>query len=234
MSMSKRQEIRDRRRKQQIRNRTIVILMVVVGALLVAFALIYPSIKPVGPIATTVPNPRPLAKDNAMGDPNSPVKIIEFSDFQCPYCARFHQETEQQIVDMYVSTGKVYFVYRSYGAWIGAESQKAAEAAYCAGDQNKFWEYHDILFNNQSGENVGDFANDRLNAFASTLGLDMNQFKACFNSGKYTERVLQDGTDGKAAGITGTPGFTVNGQLIDGAQPFSVFQTAIDTALAGH
>ena len=231
--MSKRDQIREHRQRAKRRNRILLILGVIVGALLIVGILILPSLRPVGAIATIVPRTYSQAKDNGMGDPNAPVKIVEFSDYQCPYCENFYRQTEQRIVDTYVATNKVYFVYRSYGAWIGQESQRAAEAAYCAGDQNRYWDYHDMLFNNQTGENVGDFTDKRLVAFAQTLGLDMSAFNSCFDSGKYTSRVAQDATDATAAGIQGTPGFLVNGKLVQGAQPFSVFQTDIEAALSG-
>jgi protein-disulfide isomerase len=199
-------------------------------------------LKPVGEIVTPAASAteHPMAKDNAMGDPNAPIKIEEFSDFQCPFCARFHTETESQLVNTYVTNGTVYFVYRSFGNFIGPESQAAAEAAYCAGDQNKYWEYHDILFANQTGENVGAFSTRRLQAFAEALSLDMNAFNSCLNSGKYADRVAQDKADGTAAGVTATPTFvlsyTVNGEqktrIISGAQPISEFQNQIEGALA--
>ena len=237
--MSKRQAMRAKRERQARLQRLGVIGIIVVGALLVAGALIYPNLKPVGEIVTRDPGEHPMADDNAMGDPNAPIKIEEFSDFQCPYCARFHDETEWQIANSYVADGTVYFIYRSYGNFIGPESKAAAEAAYCAGDQGKFWEYHDILFANQTGENVGAFTDKRLSAFAEALSLDMDAFNSCYNGGKYADRVDQDKVDGTAAGVTGTPAFlltyTVNGEekhrFIAGAYPFSEFQTQIEEAL---
>jgi len=238
--MSKRQVMREKRQRQARLQRVGVIAIIVVGALLVAAALIYPNLKPVGEVTSVDSAKRPMVNDNAMGDPNAPIKIQEFSDFQCPYCARFHEETEQQIADTYVADGTVYFVYRSFGNFIGAESKAAAEAAYCAGDQGKFWEYHDILFSNQTGENVGAFADRRLQAFAEALSLDMDAFNSCLSSNKYADRVNQDMVDGTAAGVTGTPAFlityTVNGEekqrFIAGAYPFSEFQTQIEGALS--
>jgi len=237
---SKRQMMREKRQRQARIQRLGVIGIIVVGALLVAAALIYPNLKPVGEIASADAIERPMADDNAMGDPNAPIRIEEFSDYQCPFCARFSADTEGQIADTYVADGTVYFVYRSFGNFIGPESKAAAEAAYCAGDQNKYWEYHDILFANQTGENVGAFTDRRLQAFAETLSLDMGAFNDCFNSGKYSDRVDQDRVDGTAAGVTGTPAFsviyTVNGEekqrFISGAVPFSEFQTQIEGVLA--
>jgi protein-disulfide isomerase len=238
--VSKRQMMREKRQRQARFQRIGMIALIAVGALLVAAALIYPNLRPVGDIATADQTERPMVADNAMGDPNAPIKIEEFSDYQCPFCARFSEDTEKQIVDTYVANGTVYFVYRSFGNFIGPESKAAAEAAYCAGDQNKYWEYHDLLFANQTGENVGAYTDRRLQAFAETLKLDMGAFNDCFNSGKYSDRVDQDRADGVAAGVTGTPAFlltyTVNGEeksrFISGALPFADFQTEIEGALA--
>lgn len=232
--MSKRQIIRARRQRQAQLQRLGVIGLIAVGAILIAFVLIIPNLRSGSNISE-----RPMVNDNAMGDPNAPIMIEEFSDFQCPYCARFYEETEWQIADTYVADGTVFFVYRSFGEFLGPESKAAAEAAYCAGDQDKFWEYHDLLFANQTGENVGAYSDQRLQAFAETLSLDMEAFNTCFNSGKYSDRVAQDRIDGTAAGVTGTPAFlityTVNGEqkqrFIAGAYPFSEFQTQIEEAL---
>ncbi|RME89854.1 MAG: DsbA family protein [Anaerolineae bacterium] len=248
--MSRKQEIRERRRRQKQRQRMIVIALIVGGALLIAAALIFLNSNR-QPVVAITPQPRPMADANAMGDPDAPITITEYSDFQCPYCARFWRETEDLLVEHYVKTGKVYFVYRSMGNFLGDniarhtgvanyESRDAAEAAYCAGDQNMFWEYHDILFSNQTGEGVGDFTASRLMSYAEALGLDMDQFRECFRSHKYRSRVEQDQQDGLAAGVKGTPAFVityeVNGEtrtkMIAGAYPFSTFQQEIEAALA--
>jgi protein-disulfide isomerase len=237
--MSKRQLLREKRQREEQRNRVFSIVAIVLGALAVFAVLVYPNLKPVD-VAAVSSFERPNAEFNATGDPNAPITITEYSDFQCPYCARFSKETEEQLVMTYAASGQVRFVYRSFGLFIGPESQASAEAAYCAGDENKYWEFHDILFANHTGENVGDYTSRKLQAFAEALGLDMNAFNSCVNSGKYTERVTQDGIDGQAAGITATPSFvltyTVNGEMkskiIQGAQPFSAFQAEIEAALA--
>ena len=179
--LSKRQMRREQRRRAEQRSRLAVIIGVALVALAAAAFLILPNFTPVGEIKTVELRARPQAQDNSTGDPNAPIKLVEFSDFQCPYCARFNNETEKQLEDAYVATGKVFYTYRSYGAWIGKESADAAEAAYCAGDQGKFWEMHDIIFANQTGENVGDFTPKRLAAFAEKIGLDMGTFQSCFN-----------------------------------------------------
>lgn len=237
--MSKRQQLREKRQRDEKNKRMVSIGAVVIGALAIFGLLIYPNLKPVD-VTPNTSFERPNVDFNAAGDPNAPITITEYSDYQCPYCKRFSDETEQQLVETYAASGQVHFIYRSFGLFVGPESQTAAEASYCAGDQGKFWEFHDILFANQTGENAGAFSTRKLQAFASTLGLDTTTFNSCLDSGKHEQRVTQDGIDGQAAGITATPSFvmtyTVNGQvktkIIEGAQPFSVFQTEIEAALA--
>jgi protein-disulfide isomerase len=176
----------------------------------------------------------PQANGNKMGNPNAPVKIIEYADFQCPYCMHYWQETEPQIIQNYVATGKVYYEYHSVGGFIGPESADAANAAYCAADENKFWEYHDILFANWTGENVGDFSPDKLRQFASAIHLNLDQFNTCLSVGIHSDQVSKDAADAKAAGVSGTPAFIVNGKLVEGAQPYSTFQQTIDALLNGQ
>ena len=239
--MSKREMRRQQMNRAKQRNRIITAVAIVMVALVVAFFLIWPNLQPVGIIRQSDHGVvRSQVDGNTAGDPNAPIKIEEFSDFQCPFCDRFVKQTEAQLVSAYVDTGKVYFVYRSFGEFIGPESRAAAEAAYCAGDQNKFWEMHDILFANQTAENAGDFTDKRLTAFAESIGLDMGKYNNCVSANTYSSRVDQDAKDGLTAGIKATPSFvltyTVNGQvktmLIEGAQPFSEFQAKIEAALA--
>jgi len=243
---SKRQERREKMRQQDTRRRLLTIGLISVGAALLVFAIVWPSLRPVAEVVAVDPGTHTNANDNSMGDPNAPIKIEEFSDFQCPFCERFHEETEPLLRQYYIDTGKVQFVYRSMGNWVSqnvggarTESQDAALAAYCAGDQNKFWEMHAYLFANVRGEDAGSFTDRRIQAIAEKAGLNMNEFKSCYNSGKYEDRVQQDLKDGQAAGINGTPAFlvtyTVNGEtktkLIEGAQPFSTFQQDLEAIL---
>jgi protein-disulfide isomerase len=176
----------------------------------------------------------PQANGNKMGNPNAKVKITEYADYQCPFCMRYWATTEPQIIQNYVATGKVYYEYRSVGGFIGPESADAANAAYCAADQNKFWEYHDILFANWTGENAGDFVPDKLRQFAAALNLNMDQFNTCLNAGAHNAQVSQDVSGAKAAGVRGTPAFVINGKLTEGALPYSNFQQLIDAALNGQ
>ena len=246
--MSKRQMRREQMRRKEQRGRIIGISLITIGALFVAFLIIWPNVKPVTGITVVDPNPRPQADKNSMGDPNAPVKIVEFSDYQCPFCERFSTDTEPSLIESYISTGKVHFTYRSTGNWVSqninsglTESEDAAEAAYCAGDKGKYWEMHDMIFGNVLGEDVGSFTDRRLSAIAEKTGLDMTQYEECYSSNKYRDAVVKDGQDALAAGVQGTPSFVLTytnasgeevTELIEGAQPFSVFQEKIEAALA--
>lgn len=237
--LSVRRTIREERERKQ-RQQRLTQVSIITGAILLVFALaIYPTIArsfaPVSEYVKVTPEPRPMVDFNAMGDPSAPVKIIEYSDFLCSYCKRFSDETEKQIVDNYVATGKVYFVYVPYGPGgvsIGQESDDAAKAAFCAADQGQFWQYHDMLFVNQTGEGVGDFTEKRLIAFAEFLGLDMDEFTDCYRDNKFETELAQGVKEGIAANVGGTPSFSVNGKIIEGAQPYAVFEQEIETALA--
>jgi len=182
-------------------------------------------------ILTPDPMRYPNANANSMGNPDAPVKIFVYSDFLCVYCMRYWDETEPLIIKTYVNTGEVYYEYRSYGAFLGPDSGVAAEAAYCAGEQDKFWEYHDLLFINWSGESSGDFSPSRLEQYASELDLDVQSFSDCLSSGDTKHLLERDVVSAQADGIRATPSFLINGKLVEGAQPFSVFQEEIEAAL---
>ena len=230
---------------QETRRQRVVTMLIIMGVVLVVFAgIVIAQNRPTAQNTPTVsaeiirPEPRehPNAEDNAMGDPNAPVTIIEYSDFQCPYCRLFAQQIEPDLIANEITQGKVRFIYRTMGDFIGQESLDAAEAAYCAGEQNRFWDYHDILFANWQGENVGSFTPDRLMQFAQALNLDMDAFRSCFESHKYRERAMQDKQDGLNAGVRGTPSFVIiapdgSKQLMEGAYPYEQFHKAIEEAL---
>jgi len=136
-----------------------------------------------------------------------------------------------EIVKEYVDTGKVQLVYKQY-PFLGQESTWAAVAAECAADQGKFWEYHDLLFERQQGENQGAFTKDKLIGFGKELGLDTTKFDKCVNEDQTAGRVQADLQEGQQLGVRGTPNFFVNGQPLSGALPFETFKTVIDEALA--
>jgi protein-disulfide isomerase len=183
--------------------------------------------------AGTVP---PLSKDDrVLGDSGAKVTLVEYADFQCPFCGKFQKEVVSTIGDSYVKDGRVQLVYRDY-AFLGPESTRAAEAARCAGDQNKFWEYHDYLFSHQNGENQGAFSDPNLKSFAKALGLNETSFNSCLDSSKYAKAVSDSTAEGNTAGVNGTPkGFIlVQGKVvstIDGAEPLTMVTAKLDKAL---
>ena len=163
-----------------------------------------------------------------LGSKDAKVTIIEFADFRCPFCERFFKDSEKQIIANYVNTGKAKFVFKHY-AFLGQESVWAGEAAECANEQGKFWEYHDWLYNNQASEsNLAYYSKANLIKYAGKVGLDLNKFSPCLNSDKYSGRVSTDLAKGQAAGVNGTPTIFINGQSVVGAQPFSAFKSIID------
>jgi protein-disulfide isomerase len=163
------------------------------------------------------------ADSPAQGPANAPIELVEFSDFQCPFCYRAHP-TVKQVMDTY--SGKVRFVYRNYPLPNHPNARPAAEAAQCANEQGQFWPYHDRLFADQSKLSDAD-----LKASAAALGLDAGRFNACVDSHKYQARVEADTKAGNDAGVNGTPAFFINGRLLSGAQPFDEFKKIIDEEL---
>ena len=235
--VSKRQQRKEQIRRKERRSRLLSIGLISVGVLFLAFLFIYPSLRPLGEVETAIEINYPNTDFNAAGNPDAPIKIEEFADFQCPHCRTFFRNTEKLLMENYVANGTVHFVFRSFGDFLGPESTAAAEAAYCAGDQDKFWQMQGTIFTNQGTE---PFSNRRLTAFAENIELNMDEFNDCFNSGKYAELAAQDAIDGLQAGATSTPTFiltyVVNGEtktkVIQGAQPYEVFQQEIEAALA--
>ncbi|OHA04032.1 MAG: hypothetical protein A3J58_03370 [Candidatus Sungbacteria bacterium RIFCSPHIGHO2_02_FULL_52_23] len=159
-----------------------------------------------------------LADDDPfLGDPSAPVTVVEFGDFQCPFCGKFFEAAEQDIIKTYVKTGKVKFVFRDFPLnSIHEEAQKSAEAAVCAHEQGQFWKYHDLMFGRQ-----GQLSLKNYKAWAREIGLKTAQFDQCLDSGKYAAEIEKDLQDGIQAGVSGTPATFVNGRLISGAVPFA-------------
>jgi len=206
------------------------------------------------PVTTTTLSPVGTL-DRTLGDKNAKVTVIMYADFQCPFCGAVSgllpsnspliqslkkndpnwTPSTSGIIDNYVKNGNVLFVYRDW-AFLGPESVKAAEAARCAGDQGKFWEYHDYLYSHQNGENQGNFSDPHLKAFAKDLGLDTSSFDNCLDTNKYTQAVNDSKNEGITAGVNGTPkGFILkDGKIvgtIEGAESFTTVKPKIDAAL---
>ncbi len=159
------------------------------------------------------------------GSESAKVTIVEFSDYQCPYCSRAETQAIAQIKDKY--KGKVRIAFRNYPLPFHNNAQKAHEAAACAGDQGKFWEMHEKLFANQNALGV-----EQLKAYAVELALDSEKFNSCLDSGKFADAIAKDAKEGAALGVQGTPAFFINGRFLSGAQPFSAFAAIIDEELA--
>lgn len=177
--------------------------------------------------------------DPLRGDPDAPITIIEFSDYQCPFCARFYVQTLPLIMEEYIEQGKVNLVYRDFPIQSShPNAMPAAVAAECANEQGKYWEYHDMLFERQqvwSNLEIG-VAVATFKQFATEIELEQGEFDSCLDNGKYLEEIRNDLNDGRDYGVDGTPGFFVgNNQIgyvkLSGAQPFESFKQVIDSQL---
>ncbi len=226
--MSKRQEIRARRQRERLQRRFWVIGLVVLGALALAYFFIQPLLSKGQPVNTANVQVTPIATRTFkttvsglhLGDPNAPVKIDVWEDFQCSACLGYTQSIEPQVLSGLIETGKVYYTFHFF-PFIETlvtpnttESHNAANAAMCANDQGRFWDYHDILYANWLGENAGSYTDVRLTKMAEVLGLDMTKFNACYQSRQFNAQIDQDMTAGTAKGVQGTPSVFVNGTLL--------------------
>jgi len=185
------------------------------------------SLKAKTPVTISLEAPRLQVADAgrpARGPANAPIQIIEFSDFQCPFCLQAHP-TVTKVLSTYGD--KIRFVYRHYPLPNHPNARPAAEAAACAAEQDRFWQYHDRLFDNQSKLSASD-----LKQHAAVLGLDTAKFGACVDGRKYKDLVDEDMKAGEEAGVSGTPAFFINGRVLGGAQPFESFKRVIDEELA--
>ena len=165
-----------------------------------------------------------LGREPTLGSVTAPIWIVEFSDFQCGYCRKFWQDTLPKLKESYIEKGTVRFTYRHF-AVLGKPSEQAALAAECAAEQNRFWQYHDKLFENQ-GRAL--FTESNLKRFAGEIGLSGDRFGACLGSGKYKEKIERESATAAYLGGRGTPLFFVNQKFLPGAQPYSLFQKIID------
>ncbi len=210
---------------------------IVLAGVVIAVAFIYsvngPSPKNAvkNEIAAIGSMPPVTSGDFVLGEANAPVTIVEYGDFQCPFCGKFFKDTEPTLRENYIKTGKVKFIYRDF-AFLGQESFWASNAARCAGEQGKFWQYHDYLYSNQRGENQGAFSKNNLKSFAVALSLDAGKFNACMDSDKYLEEIKKETKAGGEAGVQGTPANFINSVLYAGALPTATFTQIIDAELS--
>jgi protein-disulfide isomerase len=228
--MSKRAEIREKRRRQR-RQRQFVTILIILGAALILLAIIiWPQLAPIGDIVVPQVRSYPLADGSAMGDPQAPVLIEEFSDFLCSHCGTFHRSTLEQIVEQYVATGQVYFVFNAFR--LGQDSIPPAHASLCASEQNKFWQYADILFANQASLYSTRNIDRLLKAIAESANLNIDLYQTCMREDRYQGQIQDTYLNGVSYGIESTPSFLINGNLFRGARPFSDFQAEIEAALS--
>jgi protein-disulfide isomerase len=193
-----------------------------------------PKIQDIGPskitMDTFVSNGSPI-----LGDPDAPITLVEFGDYQCHYCNVFFETTEKDIIKNYVETGKVKIIFKDYNI-IGEDSVKASQGAHCAKDQGMFWEYHDTLYSHWTGENNGWASGTNLTNFAEEIGLDMNAWTECMMQQKHSQIILSSNEDARALELTGTPAFfVINSEdqvsKLFGAQPFEAFKKTFDSQL---
>lgn len=170
-----------------------------------------------------------------LGDSNAPITLVEFGDYQCFFCNKYFHETEHNILLNYVETGKVKIIFKDFTI-IGPDSITSANAAHCADEQGKFWEYHDILYNNWTGENNGWASSDNLLRFAQEIELDLEQWSDCMIDSRHSQIISDSSKDARDLGITGTPAFFVIGPdnnitRINGAQPYESFERIFNAEL---
>lgn len=175
---------------------------------------------------------RAAADPAAMGEKDAPVVLIEYSDFQCPFCGKFARDTKPELVDKYVAEGVLRIEWRHFPIF-GDESQSAAQAGWAAGEQGRFWEFHDVAYGEERKKNSGEFADDELIAMARTAGVrDLARFERDMGSRAAEEAVARDAAEGQNLGVTSTPAFLINTTPVLGAQPAEVFEEAIEKARA--
>ena len=171
-----------------------------------------------------------------LGDPNAPITLIEFGDYQCHFCNVYYHNTEHKIFNEYVMTGKINIIFKDYPI-IGPDSTIAALGAHCAGEQGKFWEYHNVLYENWDGENNGWAGQENIFRFAEKIGLNMEKFIECNVDKRYEQKILESSNNARDLGVTGTPAFyvismdTQQVQFISGAQPYEVFEKTFNSML---
>jgi protein-disulfide isomerase len=224
--MPKRKRDFSRRRTESNHlRRNILIVVAIVGIAIIGIAIAVNS--------SATPNSVAAFPAREMGPQTAKVVVEEFADFQCPYCGQFHSVAEPRLREQYIQTGMIRYIFRNYLV-VGAESNLAANAALCAGDQDAFWSYHDLLYTNQGAENSGAFATPRLESFAAQLNLDGVKFDQCLSNQAHLDIINGDTQAGHRYGINGTPSFIVNGRQVSFTEQDTQFQAlfdAIDKAL---
>lgn len=235
--MATRKEIKEKQKQRKKQKQQELIPILIIGGLVVIVLaiVVISQISSNNSAKTDIVIPEYVKANQTdgltMGDPNATVTVVEFADFQCPYCGVYWEQLEPTIIENYVNTGKVKFVYHPFsflgsGSW--DESIKSAEAAYCANDQGLFWEYRAILYSNQNGENQGAFSKAKLIAFAEAIDLDKKTFEQCLTDGTHADDVTASTEAASNYGATFTPSFLINGTIVG----MNDLVAAIDAAIS--
>lgn len=220
-SLSKRQAMREERKKKERQQRIIMIAAIIGVPLIIAGLIIVPSTQnaneQVVNIVQVTPEVRAMEDGTNIGDPNSPIHLQLFEDFKCSACQSYHQSIEADVISDLAETGRVYYTFYQYPFMDDnssfKDSDQAALASECAAEQNRFWDYKDILFSNMNFV-TGEFSNDRLMAMAESLELDMKAFTTCYEEKTYQDKIEADLQLGQELGISGTPSLLINGENI--------------------
>jgi protein-disulfide isomerase len=244
-SLSKRQARREELRRKERQQRIIIVGAVAVIGLAILGFIIVPSVRtamnPGGDFIKITPVAYKAAiQGTNMGDPNAKVKMDVFEDFQCSACKSYVEGVEPDVIRQLVEPGTVYYVFHQLpfldDNLTEKDSDRAANASECAAEQNRFWDYHAILFANQHEGLAGNFSDERLRAFAKSLGLDMTQFDACYSTNRYQNQIQQDIALSNEMGVTGTPSVFINGKMISPGKVPTIndILQAVQAALAGN
>jgi protein-disulfide isomerase len=230
--MSKREEIRSRRQQERRRQQVGILLFIGGVAILLSALLIVPSLIPVSGFIEITPHTRPFEDGRNMGASDAPVVLEVFEDFLCPSCVQFVESTESRLIEDYIQTGLLRYEFKQF-PFIDQASFDAAAASECAASQNRFWDYHEILFVNQSGHSSTPFSKRYLVAYAEYLGLDVDRFETCLETNQPQAIINADLLEVQERGISGTPAVFVNGvQITPGFVPsYEDLQQAIEEQL---
>lgn len=239
-SKSKRQQVREQRARKARQQRLLVVGGIAVVVALFVGLLVIPTIfrnnAPVGEFTRITPISHQNVSGASMGDPDAPVKIEVFEDFKCSACQGYHESIEPLLISNLVDTGKVFYTFRHFpfldDGLAVKDSDNSANAAMCASDQNRFWDYKQLLFENLNFVS-GEFSINRLKAFADSLGLDTEQFNQCLEDRSFKAEIEADLDLGKQMGVSGTPSVFVNGVIIKpGFVPsFEEISAAVEEAI---
>lgn len=234
--MQKKRSIKQQRQEQARRKRLLTLGGIITAAVVLVAIMIAVNFRPIGSFIEVAKQEWPQADGSTLGPANAPVVLREFADFQCPYCALYFRNIEKQVIDQYVKTRKVRYEFHhlividsNVG---GTESRQAALAGECAAEQDGFWDYHNLLYTNQQGEGSGAFSDNRLKAFAASLGMDTGKFNSCLDSQKYKDKITSDAALARSLSVTSTPTLFVNDQKVSNPQDWGTVKSSIDAALA--